>query len=105
MLAIGSFLLTVEPSDAIFLLQWKFPAYSGAFLLTVEPFYLQLTLLAFLLTIGAFSLTTYLQCSFACSGKVHLISALRDCKQRSLTVSKKASTVSKKLPPLVEGQL
>ena len=30
---------------------------------------------------------------------MHLIRALRDCKQRSLTVSKKAPTVSKKLPP------
>ena len=31
---------------------------------------------------------------------MHLISALRDCKQRSLTVSKKAPTVSKKASPL-----
>ena len=29
-----------------------------------------------------------------------VIRALRDCKQRSLTVSKKAPTVSKKLPPI-----
>ena len=29
--------------------------------------------------------------------------ALRDCKQRSLTVSKTAPTVSKKLPPLLPG--
>ena len=31
---------------------------------------------------------------------MRLIRALRDCKQRSLTVSKKAPTVSKKLPPV-----
>ena len=49
-----------------------------------------LTVLALLLTVGAF---------LAYSGKVHLIRALRDCKQRSLTVSKKAPTVSKKASP------
>ena len=30
---------------------------------------------------------------------MHLTRALRDCKQRSLTVSRKAPTVSRKLPP------
>ena len=35
---------------AFFAYSWKLPAYSGAF-------YLQLTILAFLLTAGAFSLT------------------------------------------------
>ena len=64
-------------------LSWKRPAYSGAF-------YLQLTILAFLLTIGAF---------FAYSGKVRLIRALRDLKQRSSTVSKRAPIVSKKASP------
>ena len=67
---------------------------AGSFLLTVELFYLQLTILAF----------------FAYSGKVHLISALRDCKQSSLAVSKKAPTVSKKAspfytPPPLEGKV
>ena len=75
----------------------------GSFLLTVELFYLQLTILAFLLTVGAFPLTFsafYLQLElFAKSGKVRLISASRDCKQRSLTVSKKAATASKKASP------
>ena len=33
------------------------------------------------------------------------LSTLRDCKQRSLTVSKQALTVSKKLPPLRRGTL
>ena len=71
----------------------------GSFLLTVELFYLQLTILAFLLTVGAFLLTV-LACLltvgafFAYSGKVRLIRALRDCKQRSLTASKKTPTVS-----------
>ena len=37
---------------------------------------------------------------FAYSGKVRLIRALRDCKQRSLTVSKKAPTVSTKASPV-----
>ena len=46
-----------------------------------------LTVLALLLTVRAFLLTV---------GKVCLIRALRDCKQRSLTVSKKTPTVSKK---------
>ena len=46
-----------------------------------------------------FSFLTYSWSFSAYSGKVRLISALGDCKQRSLTVSKKAPTVSKKLPP------
>ena len=48
----------------------------------------------------AFSLLTY-SCSFvAYSGKVRLIRSLRDCKQRSSNVSKRAPTESKKkLPP------
>ena len=77
----------------------------GSFLLTVELFYSQLTILAFLLTIGAFfaynfSFFSYSLSFFAYNGKVHLIRALRDCKQRSLTGSKKAPTVSKKsFPP------
>ena len=77
---------------------WKLPAYSGALLVTVEN-------CSFLLTVGAFLLTTlvFLTCNWsflAYSGEVRLTRALRDCKQRSLTVSKEAPTVSKKeLPP------
>ena len=61
-----------------------------------------------MLTVDNFSFFTYNLSFFAYnfsfftyswSGKVLLIRALRDCKQRSLTVSKKAPTVSKKLPP------
>ena len=73
-------------------LQWSF-------------FYLQLTSLAYLLTVGvflaySFSFFTYSWSFFVYSGKVRLIRALRDCKQRSLTVSKKSSDcISKEASP------
>ena len=74
-------------SDAAFLLT------VGSFLLTVELFCLQLTNLAFILTVGAFLLTILalfltVGAFLTYNGKVRLIRALRDCKQRSLTVSK-----------------
>ena len=82
----------------------------GSFLLTVERLYLQLTILALLLTVGAllltilaFLLTFGAFFFFAYSGKVRLIRPLRDCMQRSLTVSKKAPTVSKKASPIIFG--
>ena len=89
----------------VFLLDAAFLLAVGSFLLTVELFYLQLRILSFLLTLGALLLTVLaflltIEASFAYSGKVCLIRALRDCKQRSLTVSKKAPTVSKKASPL-----
>ena len=68
---------------AFFAYSWKFPTYNGVFLLTVDNF----------------RCFTYNWSFFAYNGKVCLRRALRDCKQRSLTVSKKAPTVSKKLPP------
>ena len=73
--------------DAAFLLP------IGSFLLTIELSYSQLTTLAFLLTMGAWSPTNLailltIGAFFAYNGKVRLISALRDRKQRSLTVSK-----------------
>ena len=73
----------------------------GSFLLTVELFYLQSTILAFLLPVGAFLLTILASLPelFAYSGKVRLIRALRDCKQGSSTVRKKAPTVSKSEAP------
>ena len=85
--------------DAAFLLT------VGSFLLTVELFYLQSTILAILLTVRAFLLTNLaflltIGVFFAYGGKMRLLRALRDCKQRSLTVSKKAPTVSKKAWPL-----
>ena len=68
----------------------------GSFLLTVELLYLQLTILAFLLTLGALLLTALallltVGAFSAYSGRVRLIRALRDCKHRSFTVSKKGS--------------
>ena len=72
-------------------------AYSGAFSLTIDNYSFLLTIgafllvaLAFLLTVGAF---------FAYNGKVRLIRALRDCEQRSFTVSKRTLSVSKKASP------
>ena len=74
----------------------------------MELFYLQLTILALLLTVGVFftcnfSFFTYSWSFFAYSGKVRLISALRDNKQRSSTVSNKARAVSEKASPLIGG--
>ena len=87
--------------DAAFLLT------VGSFLLTVELFYLQLSILAFLLTNGcfiaySFSFFTYGWSFLAYSGKVRLIRTLRDCKQRSLTVSKRAPTVGNKASPFAK---
>ena len=72
-------------------LQWSF-------------FLLQLTIFSFFtynwsLFVYSFSFLTYSWSFFAYSGRVRLIRALRDCKQRSLTVSKEAPTVSKKASP------
>ena len=81
----------------LFAYSWKLPAYSGAFLLTVDNF----SFLTYSWSFSAYSFGffTYSSSFFAYSGKVRLIRALRDCKQRSLTVRKKASTVSKKASP------
>ena len=77
-----------------FAYSWKLPAYSGAFLLTVDTF----SFFAYSWSYCAcnFSFFTYNWSFFAYNGKVRLIRALRDCKQRSLTVSKKAPTASEK---------
>ena len=80
-----------------FAYSWKLPAYSGAFLLTVDNF--SFSAHSFSFFAYSFSFFTYSWSFFAYSGKVRLIRALRDCKQRSLTVSKKAPTVSKKAFP------
>ena len=76
---------------------WKLPAYSGASLLTVDNF----SFFAYNWSFFAynFSFLTHNWSFFAYSWKARLIRALRDCKQRSLTVSKKAPTVSKKASP------
>ena len=81
-----------------FAYSWKLPAYGGAFLLTVDNFSFFTYSWSFLAC--SFSFLTYSWSFFAYSGKVYLIRALRDCKQRSLTVSKKAPTVSKKASPV-----
>ena len=77
-----------------FAYSWKFPAYSGVFL-----FFFQLTSFAFFtynwsFFVYSFSFLAYSWSFFAYSGKVHLIGALSDCKQK--TVSNKTPTVSKK---------
>ena len=76
---------------------WKLPTYSGAFLLTIDTF----SFFAYSWSFSAYncSFFTYNSSFLAYNGRVRLIRALRDCKQRSSTVSKKAPTVSKKLPP------
>ena len=81
-----------------FAYSWKLPAYSGAFLLTIDNF----SFFTYSWSFFAynFSFFTYSWSFPAYSGKVRLIRALRDCKQRSSTVSKKAPTVSKKASPL-----
>ena len=84
-----------------FAYNWKLPAYSGAFLLTVDNF----SFFTYNWSFSAYNFS-FLTCSwsfFAYSGKVRLKRALRDCKQRSLTVSKKAPTVSKRPPPYKFG--
>ena len=79
----------------------KLPACSGAFLLTVDNF--NFFACSWSLFTYNFSFFTYGWSFFAYNGKVHLISTLRDCKQRSLTVSKKALTVSRKASPMFGG--
>ena len=82
---------------SFFAYSWKLPAYSGAFLLTVDNF----SFFTYNWSFSAYSFSSF-ACSwsfFVYSGKVRLIRALRDCKQRSLTVSKKAPTVSKRSFP------
>ena len=83
----------------LFCLQLEASCLQWSFLLTIDR------VGAFLLTIGAFHLQllsfTYSWSFLAYNGKVRLISDLRDCKQRSLTVSKQAPTASKKASPLL----
>ena len=91
---------TVE-GCSFFACSWRLPAYNGAFLLTVDNFSFFAYSWSFFFTYS-FSFFTYSWSFFAYSGEVCLISTLRDCKQRSLTVSKKAPIVSKKATPTVE---
>ena len=75
-------LSTLKRGCSFFAYNWKLPAYSGAFLLTVD----NLSFFTY-----SWSFLAYSWSFLAYSGR-----ALRDCKQRSLTVSKKAPTVSNK---------
>ena len=75
----------------------------GSFLLTAELFLLVVDNFSFITYNWSFFHlhSTFFTCNwsfFTYNGKVLLISALRDCKQRSLTVSKEAPAVSKKAP-------
>ena len=83
--------------EVSFAYSWKLPAYSEAFLLTIDNSSFSLANWSFLLTILVSLLTVGVFClqwenAFDKGFK-------RDCKQRSLAVSKKTPTVSKKLPP------
>ena len=80
-----------------FAYNWKLPAYSGALLLTIDNF--SFFTYSWCFFAHGFSFFTYNWSFFAYSGQMHLIRASRDCKQRSLTVSKKAPTVIKKASP------
>ena len=73
---------------SFFTYSWSFLAYSFSFSAYNWSF------LAY-----SFSFSAYNWSFLAYSRKVRLIRALRDCKQRSLTVSKKAPTVSKQASP------
>ena len=84
---------------SFFAYSWKLPTYSGAFLLTVDNF--SFFAYNFSFSTCSFSFFTYSWSFFAYSGKVHLIRALRDCKQRSLTVSKKSPNCKQKNFPLL----
>ena len=85
-----------QPGCSFFAYSWKLPAYSGASLLTIDTF--SFLTYNWIFSTYNFTFFTY-SWSFAYSGKVRLISALRDWKQRSLTVSKEAPTVSIKASP------
>ena len=84
-----------------FAYSWRLPAYTGAFLLTIDNFSFFTYSWSFFAY--GFSFFTHNWSFFAYSGKMPLIGALRDCKQRSLTVSEKAPTVSKKASPEITG--
>ena len=83
-------------TDAAFLLTiWKLPAYSGAFVLTIDNFSFFTYNWSFFTNNNSVLLTNG---AFCLQWKVRLISAFWDCKQRNLTVSKTTPTVSEKLP-------
>ena len=80
-----------------FCLQFEASRLQWSFFLTVDNF--SFFTYSWSLFAYSFSFSTYSWSFFAYSGKVRLIRALTHCKQRSLTVSKKALTVNKKASP------
>ena len=84
----------------LFCLQLEASCLQWSFLLTVDNF----TFFSYNWSFFAygFSFFTYSWSFFAYIGKVRLIRALRDCKQGSSTVSKKARTVSTKASPILK---
>ena len=91
--------MSVGNGCSFFAYNWKLPAYSGAFLLTVDDFGFFSYSWSF--RAYSFSFLTYSWSFSAYSGKVRVLRALRDCKQGSSTVSKKAPTVTKKTSPWI----
>ena len=81
----------------LFCLQLEASCLQWSFLVTVDNFSFFTYSWSFFAC--SFSFFTYSWSFFAYSGKVRLIRALRDCKQRSLTVSKKTPTASSKASP------
>ena len=95
----------VPPDTCVYRKDAAFLLTIGSFLPTVELFYFTVDDFSFFAYTWSFfaygfSFFTYSWSFFAHNGKVRLISALRDCKPRSLTVSEKAPTVSKKASPV-----
>ena len=76
----------------LFCLQLEASCLQWSFLLTIDNFSLLLTVGFFAYN---FSFLTYNWSFFVYNEELRLIRGLRDCKQRSLTVSKKAPTVSR----------
>ena len=68
-----------------FAYSWKLPAYNGVFLLTVDNF----SFFSYNWSFFAYNFCffSYNWSVFAYTGKVRRLRTLRDCKQRSLTVS------------------
>ena len=84
----------------IFAYSWKLPAYSGAFLLTIDNF--SFCTYSWSFPAYNFSFFAYSWSFFLLTTGKRLIRALRDCKQRSLTVSKKSSNCKfKNFPPFL----
>ena len=89
------------PKDATFCLQLEASCLHWSFLLTPDSFsYFTYNWSFFTYN---FSFFTYNWSFFAYSGEVCRVSALGDCKQRSLTASKTAPTISKKASPILNS--